>query len=383
MFFWQTKDNPWIEARKARKNPPILITMLLCALLFWGYMYLAFYTRELIYNVITKIVNSMVESGALKNNEIPLFDDISAILFSIPFIFLVPIGLLYAKFIEGRSSRTFALEKENRVNRFFTGFLIGTIILAAILGFLAIFNIYSVKGIAKFNWLSFVSGFISICIWSFSIEYFFRGALLSSFGAKNHPLTAILASSIFYALCMYFYYNNLREMNFFLIVDHLLLGCLLGVVVYRTKTVWTSIGIRFGIMLFSQIILGIPFSGYSYEHGLFTSKYTTASIWFTTKLVQGIDTGFCMFVMLIIALALAVFIPVKAADDDKNKYFRHVGSEEQEIAGIDDINNDIEETKTVSEDNSADEQNEEEWDEEETRDIGTPNYRAPEDYLKK
>lgn len=382
MFFWKSKDNPWIPARAARKNPPILITMIICFALFVGYIYIGDFVRDLISKGVSALSGSAIK-------DLPLNDDIYEINHTYTFIILVPIIYFYMKYIEGRSAKTFSLSKNDSINSLLTGFILGTVILAVILGFLSIFHIFTIKGPGKFDLLTFILGLLSVAIASFSIEYFFRGAILSSFGARNHPLIAIAASAFIYALCNYIYYNADGGFNFLFFINHFLLGCIFGIIVFRTKNVWITIGARFALMFFSQLIFNIPWSGFTYIHTLFSIRYTTVSIWFTVKSVLGIDTGFCMFAFLLIVLALSLFIPVKSTETGKDKYFRHV--QEKNVQPIvhsqpadnteETIKNDINESSPILQEDIN--ENNDDWEEETTRDISTPNYNAPEDYLKK
>ena len=396
MFFWKMQDNPWIHARSARKNPPILITMLLCFVLFWGYMYAAYGLRELVFGGVSAILTSLIESGAIENLEYAIYDDFNVIAYSFTFILLIPLGILYAKLVEGRSCQSFALHKERFFRRFLSGFLAGAAVLAAVLGFLSIFRIFSIAGAGDFHWLSFLLGILCILIMCFSEEYFFRGMVLSSFGARNHPLIAIFAAAVLSSICNYFYFNNIREPNLLLITNHILLGCLLGILVYRTGNLITAVGARTALVFLSQLLLGIPFSNYSYAHSIFASKYTTVSIWFTTDVIPGVDTGFGMFVMLTLALALAVFLPVrggKRGQTQQPSYFRHVDSapaaptQPESSPGTKASNlaaSASDESPALSEQNDAGAAGaEENWEEEETRAPIAPKYQAPEDYLKK
>ena len=398
MFFWKTQDNPWLAARSARKNPPILITMLLCFALFWGYMYAAYGLRELIFGGISALLSSLIESGAIENLEYAIYDDFNVIAYSFTFILLVPLGILYAKLVEGRSPRSFALHRDRFFRRFFLGFLIGTAVLAAVLGFLSIFRIFRVTGFGDFHWLSFLLGVICILILCFSEEYFFRGMVLSSFGARSHPLTAVFAAAVLSSVCNYFYFNNIREFNLFLIADHILLGCLLGILVYRTGNLITAVGVRTALVFLSQLVFGIPFSNYSYAHTILASKYTTASIWFTTDIIPGIDTGFGMFAILALALALAIFLPARGTGVEKPEtkaYFRHVKTVPQPAAADPDPEAEARpsasccspsaptENTDITPESSSGNMEEETWDEEVARAPVAPNYKAPEDYLKK
>ncbi len=407
-MFWKTQDNPWIAARNARKNPPILISMLLYFALFWGYMYAAYGLRELIFGGISAILGSLIENGTIQNLEYAIYDDLNVIAYSFTFILLVPLGILYVRLIEGRNCKSFMLHKNHFFSHFFLGFLIGTAVLAAVLGFLSIFRIFTISGIGDFHWLSFLLGTLCILLMCFSEEYFFRGAVLSSFGARNHPLVAILAAAVLSSVCNYFYFNNIREMNFFLIVNHILLGCLLGILVYRTHSLTSAVGVRVALLFLSQLIFGIPFSNYYYVHSVFESKYTTVSIWFTTDVIPGVDTGFGMFVMLLLALIPAVFLSgrsTKKQNVQQTTFFRHV----QPTNPADPLNTEPQsQTDSVSKPHTAEDTQpsisdspvsveqtqspkmvntdaveEENWEDEETRAPITPNYQSPEDYLKK
>lgn len=410
MFFWNTKDNPWHAARQARKIPPILITLLLCFALFWGYSYAAYGLRELVLKGLSALLNATVQDEALKTFADNINGDINVIAYTFTFILLMPLGWLYAKYIEGRRSDTFLFDWKHFTQHFFPGFLIGTAMLGAALGFLSIFRIFQIKGAGDFYWITFLLGLLSLMLNAVGQEYYFRGVVLSSFGANNHPLLAILAAAILSGLCNYFYYDA-KVFNFFFIIDHILLGCLLGVLVFRSRSVFTAVGVRFSLMFLSQLALGIPFSDHSYAHTLFESKYTTGSIWFTTKSVLGVDTGFAMFSVLIIALALAVLLPDRSLKKEKEKenktFFKHIEpSEKKEAAKPADKPEKTPGAKPADpgkpaakpaqepakkapkpapepKPEPAPADDDEDWEEEETRDIGTPNYKAPEEYLKK
>lgn len=465
-MFWKNLENPWIDTRDNRKGIPLLITMLLCFVLFWAYMHAGFGLRELVFNGISAFLGMLIENGIIENKEFAIYDDFNVLAYSFTFILLIPLSYLFTSFSgnlktgkaakdpaakgklsipalislilflgfgiyslitttgmseeqslssafsstmlgiaamlltalltlfyvkNGCSRQNALIRREEGINHFFSGFLIGIAILGAALGFIAIFKIYSIKGAGDFHWLSFVLGTLCILAMSWSQEYFFRGAVLSAFGKSNHPLVAILIAAILSSICNYFYFNNVRDMNLLLIVNHLLLGCLLGVLTFRSRSILPAVGVRTAIVFFSQLILGIPFSNYFYVHSLFESKYTTISIWFTTEIIPGVDTGFAMFVMLMLALTIAVLWPAANKSRVESKsYFRHVAEEKpaeqvkpQPVSPAPEPKTESAPVKKPVEPEIPAADEDDDWEEEETRDIGTPTYRAPEDYLKK
>ena len=161
MFFWNTKDNPWHAARQARKIPPILITMLLCFALFWAYMYAAYGLRELVINGVRALLNAAFAGDGLKAFANNIDGDINAIAYAFPFILLMPIGWLYAKFVEGRKSSTFLFDWGHFSTHFFSGFLVGTVILACALGFLSIFRIFQITFCLRLAVIDIIKGKIS------------------------------------------------------------------------------------------------------------------------------------------------------------------------------------------------------------------------------
>ena len=93
MLFWKVRTEPFAEAKTARKSIPIFITLLLAALLFYGFSKGFYFLYGKLFDFVQKQV-ALYKIDA----ELPLFDDLDLIIRSASAVILVLLPLYTSVF---------------------------------------------------------------------------------------------------------------------------------------------------------------------------------------------------------------------------------------------------------------------------------------------
>ncbi len=397
MLFWKVRTEPFAEAKNARKSIPIFLTMLLAALLFYGF-------SEGTYFLYTQLFNFIQNQIALYkiDAELSIFYDFGFIIRSSAMIILVLFASLYVRFLEGRRLSTMGFHKEGLWSNLLKGAVIGVVLFGAMLGMLTFSGDYLFEGELRDDILSRLAGILSIVISGFSFEYFFRGFVLSSLGARSRTLTAVLLTAVLSTVAQSYYWGY----SVISVFNNFLFNILLGLLVVRTGSAYTACAARTLFLFVCQFVFGTPYSGVAYAHAFVPTTVNYTSLWAGTS--NGIDNGYTFTVIMAIFVLAAVFFPKKPPEEEleSGPFFKHVPVEKKSTvenaessetgSGAEDTFHKKEVTAAPVQENSSEhaessaqtenttvsEEDDEEWEEEEVRIHVDPDYKNPEDYLK-
>lgn len=395
MLFWKVRTEPFAEAKTARKSIPIFITLLLAALLFYGFSKGFYFLYGKLFDFVQKQV-ALYKIDA----ELPLFDDLDLIIRSASTVFLVLFASLYVRFLEGRRLSTMGFRKKGLWGNILKGAAAGILSFGAILGILAFTGSCHFEGEVRSDLLTRMAGFLAILLGSFSFEFFFRGFVLTSLGARSRIFTAVFLTAVLSTAAQSYFWGY----SFLSILNNLLLNILLGLLVVRTGSACTACSARTLFLLLCQFVFGTTYSGAACTHALVPVTVDYQSVWAGTA--NGIDSGYAFTLIFAIAALAVLFLPKKAPEEEleSGPFFKHVPVEKQ-AAGESAKSSAPAHTETAEQGKTpvlrrpgnlakageeaaqpaplpSPDEEEEEWEEEEKRRPVDPNYKKPEDYLK-
>ena len=256
------------------------------------------------------------------------------------------------------------------------------------------------EGELRTDLLARIADIFSVLICGFSFEYYFRGFVLSSLGARSRASVAVLLTAIL-STAAHSYYWGYSILSIF---NNLLFDVLLGLLVVRTGSTFSACAARASFLFVCQFVFGTTYSGAAYTHALVPTTIDYSSLWVGT--VNGIDSGYTFAIILATALLLLLFFPRKAPDDEfeSGPFFQHVPVVKTKPEDQVPLNGDSIQSEDVAPvlrrpsdfpkregqpsaggtENSTlpPAEEEEEWEEEERRIHVEPDYKKPEDYLK-
>lgn len=391
MLFWKVQTDPFAEAKSARKSIPIFITLLLAGLLYYGFSEGTYFLYTKLYDLIQKQV-ALYKIDA----ELPIFYDLGVIIRSAASAVLVLFASLYVRFLEGRRLSTMGFSKEGLWRNLLKGAAVGLVLFGAMLGVLVFSGSYQFEGELRDDILTRIAGILSILICGFSFEYFFRGFVLSSLGARSRIATAILLTAALSTAAQSYYWGY----SVISVFNNFFFNSLLGLLVARTGSVTTACAARISFLFVCQFVFGTTYSGAAFAHAFVPTAVNYASPWAGTA--NGIDNGYAFTIIVVAAVLTALFLPKKEPETEleSRPFFQHVpvgkksGAEAATEAA--DSTPDAREASSVlrrpesldkpggakqqDEPQAADD--EEDWEEETARVHVDPDYKKPEDYLK-
>lgn len=225
MLFWKVQTQPFAEAKTARKSIPIFLTLLLAALLYYGF-------SEGTYLLYTKFYDFIQDQVSLYkiDPEIPIFDDLGVIIRSAAAAILVLFASLYVRFLEGRKLSSMGFHKDALLKNCFKGAAAGILLFGAMLAILVFTGGFRFAGELRCDFLTRLAGILSVLICGFSFEYFFRGFVLSSLGARSRIFTAVLLAAVLSTAAQSYYWGY----SVISIINNFLFNLLLGLLAART-----------------------------------------------------------------------------------------------------------------------------------------------------
>lgn len=143
----------------------------------------------------------------------------------------------------------------------------------------------------------FVEGVMAFLTGSTFEELVFRGYLYMLL-IKYGPVAAIIPSSVIFSAVHLIKHKGLPKMFTF---NALLFGIMAALCRYYTGSLWLPIGLHFGWNVVSGSILGLPYSGKSFERGVVECD-VSGPVWLTGGL-HSLDAGILGTIALVIAAA--------------------------------------------------------------------------------
>ena len=397
MLFWKSLTEPFAEAKTAKRAMPIFLTMLLAAALFVGTKYLVTWITEVIYNFVTRQA-SLYRMDA----EALILEDIGLIIHASGLGILLILATLYVRFLEGRPLGTMKLHKKGMGKGLLQGLLAGALLFGAVLAVLIFIGSLRFEGEVQTNFWVRLLCLLAVLLCGVSFEYYFRGFVLSSLGARCRPLLAVLLTAVLSTAAHSYYWG----FSFHTLLNNLMLDLILGLLVLRFDSAWIACAARTVWLLLCQFVFGVVYSHAACVHALIPTTVDYSGIWAGSK--YGIDSGYALTVLLPIALLLLFLVPkrVPREDDTPRPFMEHVPTDRDraeqpavspalkaepaasEKASVLRRPASLQRTEIAAEDTAEpapapdDSGDEEEWEEEETRVHVEPDYKKPEDYLK-
>ena len=396
MLFWKVRTEPFAEAKTARKQLPVFLTMLLAGVLFVGFRYGVLFLTEKIHKFVqNQVLLYKIDADA------SILYDMGLIIHASATVALVLLASLYVRFLEGRRLATMGFHKAGLFTNVLKGVATGILLFAAVLGVLIFSGNYRFEGELRTDVLARATGILSVLICGVAFEYYFRGFLLSSLGSRCRTLFAVLLTALL-STAAHSYYWGYSPLS---ILNNFLFDCLLGMLAVRSGSAYTACAARTSFLFVCQFVFGTVYSGAAYAHAFIPTTVNYANLWVGT--VNGIDSGCTFSLILAAALLLVLFLPKKPPEEEweTGPFFKHVpidGSVAVEPNAsrsggkIEDGSSSISLSRHPESPVKApgtqpgepgapvppSRDEEEDWEEEETRVHVEPEYKKPEDYLK-
>jgi membrane protease YdiL (CAAX protease family) len=162
---------------------------------------------------------------------------------------------LFMKFVDKEHFIKLGFQTKNRLKEFITGVLIGLIIMTA--GYFLLIlsdEIFFIK--VNFDFKELVSSIIIFTIVAIVEETLFRGYILKNLMSSFNKYTALIFSSILFALA----HGLNPNIDLFSLFNLFLAGILLGLSYIYTRNLWFPIALHFSWNLF-QTLYGFKVSG--------------------------------------------------------------------------------------------------------------------------
>lgn len=388
MVFWKAKSDPFAEARTGRRSLPIFLTILLAGALYYGF-------AELSYLLYTKIFN-VVQNGIAQyqiDQDLPLLKDFNVIVRSAMFLLIGIVGILYVRVLEGRKLSSMGYHKKGLLNGILGGLGIGILLMGSMIAVFIFAGSFLFEGETAPHFVTVLLDALALLILGFSTELYFRGFLLSSLGARCKILVAVLLTALVSTIGHSFYWG----WNIYSFYNNLLFDLLLGLLVARTGNAWLAGAVRSFWLILCQLFFGILYSGQTCYYKLIPNvvNYENGN-WVGASCV---DTGNVFTAIMIIGVLLVLLVPKKDSQEEEEQkpFFQHVPVEKKaepaapaavsEKKSAEPVLRRPEsmkkETAPVPVQEPADtEEDEDDWDEEESRAIVHPEFKNPEQYLK-
>lgn len=389
MVFWKVKPDPYEEARTGRRSLPIFLTILLAGAIYYGF-------SELSYLLYTKIFDA-VQSG-ITNYKIdsyaPFLNDFNIIVRSALFLLIGVLGVLYVRFLEGRKLSTMGYHKKGLAGGILGGLGIAVLLIGSMIAVFLFAGSILFEGELDLHFGTVLLDVLALLILGFSSELYFRGFLLSSLGARCKPLLAVLLTALVSTVGHSFYWG----WNIYSFYNNLLFDLLLGLLAVRTCNAWLAGAVRSFWLILCQLVFGILYSGQACYYKLIPNvvNYENGG-WVGASCV---DTGNVFTAVMLIGILLVLLLPKKDPRDEEEEqkpFFQHVPVEKKapdaapaaapEKKAAEPVlrrPESLKKTPVPAEEpvESPAEEDEENWDEEETRAIVHPEFKNPEQYLK-
>lgn len=162
---------------------------------------------------------------------------------------------LFVKYIDKEKFIDIGFRFKNRINEFWTGLLIGFIIMLLGFGLLEILDEIQFQG-TVFDLKELTFSIILFTMVSLSEEILFRGYVLRNLMYSYNNYLALIISSVIFSV-MHGFNPNIDIIGF---TNIFLSGILLGITYIHTKNLWFPIALHFSWNFF-QTVLGFNVSG--------------------------------------------------------------------------------------------------------------------------
>jgi len=172
------------------------------------------------------------------------------------FIGMFLIAWFFRRFIDRKTLWSLGFEFSAYKKDFILGFIIGISLITSGFCLLLILGNLSIENL-NFNISLLIGYFLMFSIGSFNEEIMIRGYILSNFMDSMDKYTALIVSSLLFAL-MHFANANVTALSF---INIFLAGILLGIYYIHKRNLWLPISLHFSWNFFEGPLFGFEVSG--------------------------------------------------------------------------------------------------------------------------
>ena len=213
--------------------------------------------------------------------------------------------IVYCRGIEGRSYASMGLRRKGMVKNYGFGYLIGTVMITATVALAVLLGGAEFTGLSSsVSVLYIVLFFLGYLVQGMSEEVCFRGYFMVSCASRAHVGIAVFLSSLAFSAM---HLAN-AGISLFAIINLTLFGVFMAVYILRTDDLWGACAIHSAWNFFQGNVFGISVSGGTMSNSVFGTAFVDGR-----ELISGgafgIEGGLCTTIVLIIAIALALFLP--------------------------------------------------------------------------
>lgn len=168
---------------------------------------------------------------------------------------------LWIRFFEGRKFFTIGFTKKDAFKKYIKGFLIGFLMLTAVIGLMAIggyinFDVEKISFGTDILWIALIM-LIGYIIQGASEEIIFRGWQMQVIGARYRPWLGVVISSVLFAIL-----HGLNSgVSILAIINIVFFGILLALFVLRQNSLWAACGWHSAWNWGTASIYGLEVSG--------------------------------------------------------------------------------------------------------------------------
>lgn len=217
------------------------------------------------------------------------------------FIFSPILIYLYITKIENRSLRSIGFSKGNAISSVLKGFLIGLLLILAIVIIGVLFGQFKYNGIDLSSCLILIIYFIGYGVQSFGEEIYCRGWALTYFAKRHSILFAIFASNIVFIL------PHLGNSGFDImsIVNIFIIGILFAVIFLKYDNIWICGGIHTAWNFLLGPVFGLNVSGEA-AHSLL--KFSAISPNIFNGGTFGPESSLIVTFVVIVAIVISLYV---------------------------------------------------------------------------
>lgn len=225
---------------------------------------------------------------------------------------VIVVVLIFCVKIQKRSLASVGFTKKHALRDYGIGALIGAATLSASLGINVLFGAMKVET-TKFNIVVILIYLIGYALQGASEEILCRGYLMVSIGRKHSLTTALIVSSLFFAV-LHLGNPGITPLAF---INLFLSGIMFGLYVIKTGNLWGACAMHSLWNFFQGNFFGVQVSGLSFTESFFRTT-STAGMGILNGGSFGLEGGLGVTIVEVITILIILFaMPNKFLDDNE------------------------------------------------------------------
>jgi membrane protease YdiL (CAAX protease family) len=300
------------------KNTKPIVSILKSILGFIGIYMVSAIIGGLCVILISTCVGINISGGDVRNNmlaqNIKLFG----------YVFFTVGTIMYCKFIEKRSMQSMGLIKKGFIINYLKGFIIGIILISAVLLISLASRALIYKGISNnIDGLAILLFLVGYIIQGMAEEVMCRGYLMTSLFKKTSMFWAILISSVVFTLphLLSLFASGVQFITIGF-VNTMLLSVFLSLFMIKGKNIWVICAIHSSWNYILGVFCGISVSGGETNSSILTFT-TNEAKGLINGGIYGLEAGILTTVILIISIAILAFIMKRDINRALMKDYKH------------------------------------------------------------